>query len=125
MGYICHHAIIVTSWDRKYIEPAREKALRIFPVVSEILESQENGYCSIFIPPDGSKEDWRESAEGNDRRAEFIKWLNAQAETDGGNCTGWVEVQYLDEAGNEKVLNSSIMMQDKLNTEKTTTQRAE
>lgn len=77
MGYIAHHAIIVTSWDAKRCSLIREKASKFFPKyqISEVLETQINGYCSFLIGPDGSKEGWEESNRGNTQRESFIDWL--------------------------------------------------
>lgn len=72
MGYINHHAIIVTAWGTKYIEPAHKRAKEIFgDSCSEIVPSQINGYVSFFIAPDGSKEGWSDSNSGDIRREEF------------------------------------------------------
>lgn len=76
MGYHNHHAIVVTAWDEKYIKPAHAKAVEIFgSMCSEIVESNTNGYVSFFIAPDGSKEGWQESDDGNDRRDKFKAWI--------------------------------------------------
>lgn len=75
MGYTKHHAIVVTALDEKYIKPAHEKAVEIFgSMCSEIVGSNTNGYVSFFIAPDGSKEGWRESADGDDRRELYKAW---------------------------------------------------
>ena len=55
----------MTSWDKKYLIKARTAAEGIFPWVSEISPTAINGYVSFFIPPDGSKEGWKESTEGD------------------------------------------------------------
>ncbi len=88
MGYICHHAIVVTSWDERIIEQAHDRAREIFPEVSAILASAVNGYRSFFIPPDGSKEGWGDSAVGSDRRTMFVNYLMAQAYNDGSSPLG-------------------------------------
>lgn len=58
MGYMRHHAIIVTSWTGDALVPARQAALSIFPPdqVSGIVNGAMNGYASFFVGPDGSKE---------------------------------------------------------------------
>jgi len=77
MGYHNHHAIIVTVRDDKYIKQAHEKAIDIFgDTCSEIVDSKINGYFSFFIAPDGSKECWEESTDGDNRRDDFKKWIN-------------------------------------------------
>lgn len=107
MGYIRHHAIIVTSWKQNKIEEAHRVACDIFPVVSEITKNIVNHYMSFFIPPDGSKEGWDESEIGNKRRDKFITWLDKQRWGDGSTCLGWVEIQYEDDDGVNKITRNS------------------
>lgn len=75
MGYFNHHTIVVTAWGR--LEKVRDKALIIFPKsqVSEILTTI-NEQESFFIAPDGSKEGWEESDQGNDNRLLFTNYLD-------------------------------------------------
>lgn len=107
MGYMRHHAIIVTSWDEGRIIVAHAEARSVFPVVSGLMPSQINGYSSFFVPPDGSKEGWEESMEGDSRRAQYVEWLNSQRYDDGSTSLDWCEVQYGDEEGDDKVVSSS------------------
>lgn len=44
-------------------------------MVSPLIPSVANGYHTLFIAPDGSKEGWGESNDCNKRRAEFIAKL--------------------------------------------------
>lgn len=107
MGYRRHHAIIVTSWEPNKMEEAHNIACDIFPVVSEITKTTVNHYMSFFIPPDGSKEGWDESEIGNKRRDKFITWLDKQRWGDGSTCLGWVEIQYEDDDGVNKITRNS------------------
>ena len=61
MGYICHHAIVVTSSFEATLSDAWIKARQLFANVSPIVSSPLNGYRSFFVAPDGSKEGWDES----------------------------------------------------------------
>lgn len=104
MGYMRHHAIVVTSWSRAgdsgslpTIEDAREAASGIFPAVSEVLGSEVNGYGSFFIPPDGSKMGWSTDEDGDARRKRFIEWLKDQGYEDGSSPFDWAEIQYGDD----------------------------
>jgi hypothetical protein len=96
MGYIQHNAIIVTSFAIEYLERARAIALAIFGEgdVSNIVPNLEsgrlNGYCSFFIPPDGSKEGWGESNDGDKRRDEFFELIKR----DNSLYVDVVEVEY-------------------------------
>ena len=113
MGYMRHHAIIVTSWESSHIREAHAEAVRVFspppidgfsmhPMVGELVASPVNSYESFVIYPDGSKEGWMPSDEGNKRRAEFLKWMRA-----GSLYLDWVEVQYGDDERITKVTNHS------------------
>lgn len=75
MSWIRHHGIIVTDDDAEQLKAVHAFAVSIFPVVSPILSADFNGYASFFIPPDGSKEGWGGSNEGDARRERFIAWL--------------------------------------------------
>lgn len=63
-----------------------------------------NNYQSFFIPPDGSKEGWCDSNEGDKRRKRFVKYLDQQREEDGSTCLKWVEIQYGDNDGITKII---------------------
>lgn len=98
MGYLRRHAIILTGGILEGltdIRKAHAKACEIFPWVSPMSDPQVNGEISFFIPPDGSKEGWAESEAGNQRRDDFIAWL--QENDRQVDC--WVEVVFGDEAG--------------------------
>lgn len=103
MGHTRHNAIIVTSWDAKALKEAHEKAKGIFPSVSSITTQQCNGYASFLVPPDGSKEGWGESENGDRHRLEFISWM-AIRQYDGHSNLTWVEVQYGDDDGDDRVI---------------------
>ncbi len=97
MGRICHHTLVVTSLDER-IEPLHSKAVEIFgDTVSAIVNSGTNGYRSFFVAPDGSKEGWDLSVNGDRRRQEFIAWLTQQIEDDPWAPLNWVEIQYGDD----------------------------
>lgn len=98
MGYIRHHSITVTSFDNNLIADAHNVAIGIFDgLVTDVIESNTNGYKSFFIAPDGSKEGWAESSEGDRNRSKFIKWVNEQAYEDGSNALSYCEFFYGDD----------------------------
>lgn len=90
MGYIRHRAILVTDYDEGRLAAAHAEAVRIFTppepdgfqgrplswarLVSPILASPVNGYDTFVIAPDGSKEGWPSSHEGDRRRTAFLAW---------------------------------------------------
>lgn len=94
MGYIAHHAIIVTSCMEDKLSLAHKEASKIFSNVSPICTAYINGYLTFMIPPDGSKEGWRDSLEGDMRREKFLEWVRNQMYPDGSNSLECVEVRY-------------------------------
>jgi hypothetical protein len=105
MGYIRHHAIAVTTPISELIEAAHEKAKEIFgETVSEIIRSHINGYYSFFVAPDGSKEGWHDSEEGDNNRDVFIEWVNGQAYEDGSNSLAYAEFYYGDDNNRSKIV---------------------
>ena len=92
MGVIVHNAIVVTGGLDEDVKKAHKKATKLFEglcEVSPIMDSCINGYYSFFIPPDGSKEGWKESYDGDEAREKFIEWLNKE-----DRCLDYVEIQY-------------------------------
>lgn len=109
MGYMRHHAIIVTSWNEKNLFKVHIKARRIFgdDLVSNIVKSLINDYQSFFIAPDGSKEGWEDSDIGDMKREAFIKSLDNFRYEDGSSPLDWVEVQYGDDWNETIIVNHS------------------
>lgn len=109
MGYIRHHAIIVTSVFENYLKEAHLSAIRIFEnrQVSPIVYGIMNGYDSFFVAPDGSKEGWEESEIGDIKRDAFLKKLDSMRCEDGGSYVDWVEVQYGDDNRETKIIRHS------------------
>lgn len=85
MGTQQHHAIIVTTCDS--ITDVQTKAEAIGCVCVGPSEEQINGYATLCIVPDGSKEWWPDSDAGNRRRAALREWLKTTDHT-------WVEVAF-------------------------------
>lgn len=110
MGYLRRHAIIVTGDDyndSKDIKEAHKKAESIFPWVSPISPPHTNGERSFFIPPDGSKEGWHESEQGDKRRDEFISYLRGQT-----SSLAWVEVCYAEDNPDTRVTRASDIFEE-------------
>lgn len=94
MSTTTHHAIIVSSWDENRLAAAHRHALEIFPCVSSIQASRVNGTQSFFIPPDGSKDGWPQSDDGDRERRAFLDYMEAQRYECGSSALDWVEVAY-------------------------------
>lgn len=107
MGIIAHHAIVVTALTKNDIKKAQKKAERIFGFKPEIQGPVINGYMSFFIGPDGSKEGWDASEEGNDRREGFVEWLNKQDYEDDSSPYEWVEIMYSGDLDTTKIVDSN------------------
>lgn len=102
MGYIKHHAIIVSAGRATHIEKSHQRAIDMFgkSMISELVHSPTNAYVSFFIAPDGSKEGWGDSDTGDEQRAEYIKYLSM--------CEGYVdyvELFYGDDEGEAGIVN--------------------
>lgn len=106
MGAMCHHAIIVTSWDAEKLHNAHMKAIEIGCSVSAVTPGVTNGYRSFLVAPDGSKEGWGESDRGDQQRAQLIDYLNSHRYDDGSNALNWVEVAFADDYGKPRITNS-------------------
>ena len=101
MGYIRHHAIVVTGWRSDEVEEAHGEAVELGCACSPVVASRTNGYVSFCVFPDGSKEGWDESEQGNDRRNGLILWMRERVDLD------WVEVQYGDDERETKIVRHS------------------
>ena len=69
-------------------------------------DSYNLGYHTFLVPPDGSKEGWEESHRGDRERDVVVKILRSYEYEDGSNPLHWVEVQYHDDNGDDKVTRS-------------------
>ena len=88
MGYIRHNAIIATTWRPdsagSLVEYAR--GLRMEAVAGDKLM---NGYITVCINPDGSKEGWEDSNYGDQARERIKDWIRAHED-----MWEWCEVAY-------------------------------
>lgn len=107
MGWIRHHAIVVSSWNKELVGEARSKAADLGCAVSEIVASPVNGYHSFFIAPDGSKEGWEDSESGDHRREAFKVWTHSKRHEDGSSSLRWAEILFGDDDYEVKVTDDS------------------
>ncbi len=105
MGYMRHHAIVVTSYNAADIKAARDKAEELLrttettnTLVSPLVSATRNGYQSFLIAPDGSKEWWDESDRAAEARAKFLEWVKGTSLS-----LDWVLVQFGDDEGETKI----------------------
>lgn len=97
MGVINHNAVIATtmiddhaSEIEDWIDDLPEEHRDSFAIVP----SPTNGYVTVFLAPDGSKEGWGASDSGDKLRAAFIAQLEKYAYEDGSSSWAWVEIGY-------------------------------
>ena len=107
MGYIRHHAIIVTSADQTALKQAHAKAVEIFKDIAPITPESMNGYASFLIAPDGGKEGRERSDQGDAARDTFIAWLEQWRNADGFTELDYAEVQFGDDEGVSLLLRAS------------------
>lgn len=103
MGYIKHDAIIVTSWNDKAIEAAAVAAAGFGLQVLGPSKETTNGYRSMLVCPDGSKEGWNTSDDFDGNRAAFINHLKGFADDDERGFVEWVAVSYSDDEDCAKI----------------------
>ena len=95
MGYIRNHAIVVTGTYGGHVYTAHALAVEIFGnAVSSVTPPAVNHSESFFVAPDGSKDGWDESDDGNARRDRFKNWLRSIAYEDGSSPLSWVELYF-------------------------------
>lgn len=125
MGYMRHHAIVVTGSYGEHIFAAHSEALDILgsEQVSPVSDKAINSHRSFCVFPDGSKEGWDDSDRGDDNRGEFIRYLDGLRYDDGSSPLRWVEVQFGDDERETKVTAHSD--EDERRTEKPDASRAE
>ena len=117
MGYMRHHAIVVTGPASVYLSKATMQEVRdaVFDIagnmVSELVGSPMNGYLSFFVAPDGSKEGWSESEEGDKTRQRVIDYLETLRYEDGSTSYKYAEIQYGDDEKETKIVAASDWQQ--------------
>lgn len=105
MGYLRRHTIAVTGTYGDYIDKAHAFAQGTGAQVTDILKASINQERTFYVLPDGSKEGWSESIEGDRRREKIIEYLKSLAYDDGSSPVVWVELYYGDELGQAEILN--------------------
>ncbi len=86
MGTIRHHCIVITCGLIENADKVFNQAVKLFG--TEMVSYQKTLYYTIFIGPDGSKEEWDTSNENDEKRAEMKLWLIEN------KITNWFEYAY-------------------------------
>ena len=97
MGVVNHNIIVATTWDTTV-------ASRLDQWISDLDErwhglfvrgtSTINGYKSFVLLPDGSKEGWQESDDGDALRFRLMNRLGEDDYEDGSSPWDWVAIGY-------------------------------
>lgn len=107
MGHMRHHAIVVTTWNHELIDQAHAKAVELGMSVSNVTSEVTNGFRSFLVAPDGSKEGWDQSDQGDQQRDAFIEWLDEQRYEDRSTALDWVVVQFGDDNRKPAIIRDS------------------
>jgi len=108
MGYIRSHAIVVTDYGYgDHIDRAHAQATALDLCVTPVTDGKINCVRSFAALPDGSKEGWTDSDQGDEARGAFVAYLRTLYYGDGSSPLSWVEVQFGDDEGLTCVLRSS------------------
>lgn len=108
MGYHMHHVLIVTTWcDKSYLAVVEFAKKNDIPIVEQP-SAAINGYRSLVVFPDGSKEGWPDSDAGDNRRALLGSFLRRKTNrTYVGFYVDWVEVAFGGDFGNADIIDGS------------------
>lgn len=101
MGYIRHNAIVATAWQEGAVDAliAFSESIGAGAVASPKVV---NWHQTAMVYPDGSKEGWSDSDDGDERRAQIREWLDA-----GHFYWAWVEIAYGHDDGRAEIVDST------------------
>lgn len=126
MGYFRHKTIIVSGWlehiraaheefdlvlRQNYpdllVEPSEQASITQEPttLLSGVVVSPSNGFAHFFIAPDGSKEGWPTSNEGDRAFAQIKALLTSSPHCD---QLDWVELQMGGDDGVAAILETNL-----------------
>ncbi len=104
MKNIKHHTIAITSNDKSQLDALRNKLISIYKdkmeakkgsqIISPIIESLINSFCTFYIVPDGSKEGYDASEDGDTVRKSICELIETYKQPDGENIFRYIEVSY-------------------------------
>jgi hypothetical protein len=109
---IKHHTIVVSCNDHKKLEKVRAEVVEMykkymeakgFQLISPVIDSLINGYCSFFIAPDGSKEGYDASDDADKIRKLVVKYLMSPEMKSGE--VHFVEISYGSDDGKAEIIN--------------------
>jgi hypothetical protein len=114
---IRHHILVITVHEQKLAEELRKQISELykknmeakngFQLISPVVQSLINNYYTFFIAPDGSKEGYDLSDDGDRVRAKVVALLDTYKTTDGTFPVSYVELFYGDDTLPAKILNQN------------------
>jgi hypothetical protein len=112
---IKHHTIIITSNDKPKLEGLRKRIISLYTekmeakkgaqLVSPLVDSLINNFSTFFIAPDGSKEGYDASDDGDRIRKMVIELIEDEIEDDDSNEIRYLEVFYGDDNKEADIIN--------------------
>ncbi len=100
MGDMNHNVVIATTWKDEEMDRLSAWINSLGGTLGRELfvfaQRTMNGTRSIIMVPDGSKEGWLESDDGDSLRESFILELEKRNFSDGSSPWSWVEVGFGD-----------------------------
>lgn len=114
MKNIKHHTIAITSNDKVQLEALRNRVLSIYKekmeakkgnqIVSPIFESLINSFCTFYIIPDGSKEGYDASEDGDTVRKSIVELINSYNQAGRENIFRFIEISYGEDASAPQII---------------------
>lgn len=96
MGVINHHSVIVTTWCDDTFSRLQHFVSCLDAEVKNLFAESSNqfGYHTMVMTPDGSNEGWEGSEVGDKVRSDFIGFIESFNYDDGSNPCSYVEVEF-------------------------------
>jgi len=101
---IKHHTIVITSNDKVQLDSLRNKVINIYKekmeakkgaqIISPIIESLINSFSTFYVVPDGSKEGYDASDDGDIVRESIVDLINSFDQAGKENIFRFVEIAY-------------------------------
>ena len=114
MGVIQHNAVIATTWSREEFARVESWIASTVPTdhrdLFKLTNVVANGYRTIVLCPDGSKEGWRLSDECDKLREKFIVELKRNDYEDGSSPWAYVDISFGEFGVNIEATNQKNLM---------------
>lgn len=109
MGTVVHHVVIVTTFFSVTDQSAKEAvdiAKSLGLTVTEPVMSPINGYTTFMVVPSGSKQNWPDVDDHDQKVQKFIDYLKSAEYDDGSSPYEWVELSYGSDLDAAYILNT-------------------